>query len=232
MTPTKHIGTLRAELTPLPARIAALPIFRGYPVPWFVAYPEATANDPYQGEPDFRTADARKWLRAVKESLCWVCGQRLGSRLSFVLGPMCGITRTTSEPPNHHECAVWSVINCPFLSRPQAVYRHDNMPEGAVGPAGEAIDRNPGVSLVWTARDFRVFGDGKGGRLITVGDPERVECFAMGRAATRAEINHSVETGLPFLLAQVEREKESERPAALEELMKRKLCFEALLPAV
>src|SRR5437763_12378791 len=86
--------TLRAELTKLPDRIAALPVFRGYPVPWFVAYP----NGP-EGEPEFRTFDPKKWIAAVQEKRCWVCGQQLGAYLAFVLGPMCGITRTTSEPP-------------------------------------------------------------------------------------------------------------------------------------
>jgi len=74
---------LRGELSPLPERIKALLVFRGYPVPWFVAYP----NGP-EGEPEFRGYDTKKWIAAVQQKLCWVCGQQLGGNLGFVLGPM------------------------------------------------------------------------------------------------------------------------------------------------
>ena len=55
--PNISTNMLRPELTPMPARIAELPVYRGYPVPWFVAYPEATKEEPYKGEPEFRIAD-------------------------------------------------------------------------------------------------------------------------------------------------------------------------------
>src|SRR5690242_2247182 len=110
---------LRPELEqPLPDRIARLPLDeRGYPVPWFV--------DWVDGKPEFRAMDPAKWKRAVKERLCWVCGDRLGVLLVFPIGPMCGINRTTAEPPSHRDCALWSVRNCPFLSRPHMVRRED-----------------------------------------------------------------------------------------------------------
>jgi hypothetical protein len=43
---------------------------RGFPVPWFVAW--------FDGKPEFRAMDGLKWIRAVREHLCWVCGGRLG----------------------------------------------------------------------------------------------------------------------------------------------------------
>lgn len=39
--------------------------------------------------PEFRAADGDKWQLAIRNNLCWVCGQRLGSYLAFVIGPMC-----------------------------------------------------------------------------------------------------------------------------------------------
>src|SRR5580692_7475343 len=104
--------TTKVDMSTLPRRMTALPIDeRGYPVPWFV--------DWIDGKPEFRAMDPRKFVRAIKEKLCWVCGQRLGVNVCFVAGPMCGINRTSSEPPSHRECAVWSAQNCPFLNNPR-----------------------------------------------------------------------------------------------------------------
>jgi hypothetical protein len=204
--------TIRPELTAMPIRIAALPRFRGYPVPWFVAYP----NGP-EGDPEFRVADGAKWMRAVKERICWVCGRHLGSWLAFVLGPMCGITRTTSEPACHRECAEWSMRNCPFLTRPQAVRRTVNLPAGTVDPPGHPLDRNPGVTLLWMTRDYTLFhaADDEFRLLIRVGDPVEVRCLMEGRRATRKEVDESIAGGLPKLMALAE-EEGAEAVAELE----------------
>ncbi len=186
----------RPELTAMPARIQALPVFRGYPVPWFVAWP----NGP-EGEPEFRTADGRKWHMAIREKLCWVCGRRLGVYHAFVLGPMCGITRRTSEPPCHRECAVWSAMNCPFLTRPRMVRREGNLPEGSIDAPGMPLDRNPGVALIWLTRNYKLDPIGEGRYLIIVGTPVEIEAYAEGRWATKEEVDASIESGLPHLRA-------------------------------
>jgi len=181
------------DLATMPDRMRALPIAsNGYPVPWFVA---KLPN----GEFEFRAIGPGKFELALKAHLCWVCGQRLGSHLAFVLGPMCTISRTTSEPPCHRECATWSARNCPFLTRPRMHRREDNLPEGIVQPAGVALDRNPGVAAVWVTHDFEIFPDPNRRPLIHVGDPEDVEWWAQGKPATRAQVEESVRTGLPFL---------------------------------
>jgi len=189
MTPTE---TLRPELTKLPERIQALPVYRGYPVPWFVT----SVNE----EPEFRLADREKWRRAVQQKLCWVCGQQLGSFLAFVLGPMCGITRTTSEPACHRECAEWSILNCPFLTRPHMVRREDNLPEEAAEAPGCPLLRNPGVTLLWITHSFSLFRAPDRRFLIQVGDPCQVVCYTEGRKATREEVDESVAGGLPKLI--------------------------------
>lgn len=216
MTP-KTATELRPELTPPPERIQRLPVHRGYPVPWFASF--------MNGEPDFRVADGIKWAIAVKTFRCWVCGQKLGANLAFVLGPMCGITRSTIEPACHRSCAEWSIINCPFLTRPHMTRRENDLPEGVDIP-GMPIMRNPGVSLLWMTRSFEVFQDHKGHGMISVGDPAEVEFYFEGRRATRAEIDQSVAGGLPNL-EHLAKQDGAEAEARLAEQIK---AFEALLP--
>jgi hypothetical protein len=202
--------------------MATLPVDeRGYPVPFFVAW--------IDDKPDFRVMDPEKWQRAVKDRLCWVCGKRLGSYMVFVLGPMCGITRTSAEPPCHLECARWSAINCPFLARPHMVRReHEQLlAQGAV-ISGESIERNPGVSALWICHDYKLFRPNGGGMLIEVGDPEEVQWFAEGRIARREEVIESIRTGLPALEAEAEKEKAK---GAVEDLRRRVRAFQRWVPA-
>jgi hypothetical protein len=217
---------LRRELTELPDRIARLPVdHRGYPVPWFVAL--------VNGEPEFRAMDPKKWQIAVKTRRCWVCGDPLGAYLWFVLGPMCGINRTTAEPPCHHNCAEWSAVNCPFLSRPHMVRREDELINSSLtaNVAGEALTRNPGVTLLWGTKSFSLFDDGKGRPLIHIGDPIHIRWYAEGRPATRAEVVNSIQTGLPKLMematAQDKHENDNRAMTALKAIV---ADFRPLLP--
>lgn len=209
---------LKPGLEPLTPRIAALPISEGgYPVPWFV--------DWIDGKPEFRAMDPKKWILAVVGKLCWVCGQQLGSHKTFVAGPMCGINRTSAEPPSHHDCAVWSVRNCPFLSNPKMVRNEKGMEDG-VNPAGIMIKRNPGVSMLWTTKKYKVYGDGSGGKLIRLGPPERVEWFARKEPATWVEVMDSIESGIP----QLQKMAQDEGPWAVDQLFKARLALEQYLP--
>ena len=190
---------LRKELPPLPARMRRLRVDkRGYPVPWFVAWVD--------GEPDFRVIRPRGLVDAVKRRICWVCGQPMGRYLSFVLGPMCTITRTTSEPPNHHECAVFAAKACPFLARPYMKRSVGELPDAVSPAAGLHLDRNPGAMAVWTCREFHPFIPfaGHEGILFKVKEPTEVLWFAEGREATRAEVQKSIDGGYPFLLRMAE----------------------------
>jgi hypothetical protein len=208
---------VREDLPPLTDRIAALPVDeRGYPIPFFVDY--------VNGKPDFRVADGRKWKLCVKEKLCWVCGQKLGTHLAFTIGPMCAVNRTTSEPPEHLDCAMWSVKGCPFLSKPQMKRREDEFTDSLVS-AGNAIKRNPGATCIWVTKTFLLFGDGKGGALIRIGDPVAVTWWKLGREATRAEVDESIRTGFPLL-----QEEAAKQPGGLDALNQQLAATQPLLP--
>jgi hypothetical protein len=204
-----------------PARIQKLKRDpREYPIPWFVQWVD--------GHADFRLMDPVKWLRAVQESRCWVCGEYLGGLKSFVIGPMCGITRTTSEPPCHTECATWSAIWCPFLSNPEFTRRESQITRENQGNiAGCPILRNPGVAVVWTTKTFKIFKDPQGKPLIEVGEPEGIDCYTRGRRATYEELMASVDSGYPTLFKMAEQEG----PHAIEALltMRHKFAREAQL---
>jgi hypothetical protein len=198
---------------------------RGFPIPWFVAVV------PQTGERDFRIADSDKRVAAVKKKLCWVCGGELGVHKAFVIGPMCAISRTTSEPPCHLECAHFSAIACPFLTRPRMRRNDDGLEEiGAQSAPGDAIARNPGVALVWVTKSFKRFYANPvdpSSWLITVGEPTDVFWYAQGRTATRAEVEESIRTGLPLLEAAAAKDG----AAAIAMLMKQRQDVEQLLPA-
>lgn len=188
----------RPGLPPVPRRLLHLPVVRGYPVPYFVAkQPDGTY--------DFRVADFHKRAIAIKEARCWICGQPLGAYKAFTIGPMCAVNRTSAEPPAHSECAHWAAIACPFLNQQQSRRREGDLPEVDL-PPGEMLTRQPGVTLVWTTKAYRLFDDGRGGWLIRIGEPTATAWYAHGRAATRDEVLASIESGTPILRGMAEEE--------------------------
>ncbi len=72
------------------------------------------------------------------------------------------------------------------------------MPEETAEAPGIALMCNPGVTAVWTTRDFEIERSNDG-YLCFIGEPEHVRWYAEGRTATRAEILASIDSGLPAL---------------------------------
>jgi hypothetical protein len=215
----------------IPARIDRLPRdHRGFPVPWFVQFfKDGKASDFGVGEPDFRVADQRKLAKAIKHSLCWICGDPLGRHRVFVIGPMCAINRTISEPPSHRECAEFSAKACPFLSRPRMRRNEKDLPDNRVEPGGIALDRNPGAVCLWETKDYRTFRAtmGNDGILFFLGEPTRVDWWANGRTATRDEVLASIDSGFPAL-ENLARQEGPEALVALDQYRERVM---PLLPA-
>lgn len=183
----------------VPPRMAKLPTdHRGFPVPRFATW--------HAGEPDFRVADTLFMVEAVNRGLCWVCGEALGVYRCYVIGPMCAVNRTTSEPPCHRDCAIYSVQRCPFLSRPRMRRNAKDMPEHGP-PAGLGLGRNPGMAVVWIekrkAQPYRVEADATrnitAGYLFQLGDPVEVQWWAYGKPATREEAIEALDRGAPAI---------------------------------
>lgn len=232
MTARTQTTMLRPGMPPMPPRMGRLPVdARGFPVPFFVPWVGENGErmPEGQGTPRFQNFDPLKFVACVERKLCWVCGHPLGVHIVFVLGPMCGINRSTSEPPCHRDCAEFSARACPFLTRPK-MGRIDSE-ETAANSAGIAITRNPGVTLLWSTRNYRAFrapGDraGNEGIMFRVGDPEWVAWYREGRTATIDEVRESIDRGMPALLAMAE----AQGPAATAALTKMWDAFLPLLP--
>jgi hypothetical protein len=176
----------------VPFRMLSRPLDskRGNPVPWFV--PEV------DGEYDYRFMDGAKVIEALNFDKCWICGQKLGRNRTFIIGPMCVITRTTLEPPSHTDCAEWAVQVCPFLSNGERARREDEK-TAAAPQVGQMIKRNPGVTCLWTTSTCKVFNARDGGMLLEVGEPFDMDWWKEGRAATAEEVIESIHTGLPAI---------------------------------
>ena len=212
------MNALREGLPPLPPKMRDLPVDeRGFPVPFFVAW--------IDGKPDHRIADPDKMAVCIEQNKCWICGRHLSAFKAFCIGPMCAITGTISEPPSHTECATYAATACPFLTRPHAKRREAGMPDNVRDAAGNPIKRNPGAVCVWVTKRHRPFRVGNG-LLFDIGPPESTQWFAEGRPATRAEVDESITTGLPLLVA------EAQKGGEMAELNRRIAMVTAMLDNV
>jgi hypothetical protein len=180
---------------PMPPRIRSLKVSpKGFPTPWFVAT--------IDGEADFRVIRPGAIKQAYEKRKCWVCGGDLGRYYALVLGPMCVVNRTISEPASHRHCALYSAVACPFLSNPRMRRHEAGMPENRISAPGHALERNPGVAAVWITRSYRPFALPKaqgGGTLFTFDDPDEVLWFCEGQPATFDQVKAALDSGLPTL---------------------------------
>src|SRR5882757_4923781 len=197
--------------TEIPERMRKLPRdHRGFVVPYFVAWLDEGGErvEPGTGTPDFRVIDPVAFKRCLNSRRCWLCGEPMGVRSAFVIGPMCAVSRVTSEPGCHLWCARYATQVCPFLSKPRMRRNEKALPDSRVEPAGQHLERNPGCMAIWTTRTYKLFRPDKGtdGILFQIGEPEHVEWWREGRPATRREVDEAIESGMPFLANEAKRE--------------------------
>jgi hypothetical protein len=192
---------IKSDISDLPARMLRLPVdARGYPVPYFVSWLDGSGvpTKRGQGTPDFRVVNPETIVQCHTDGRCWVCGQPMGSYKAFVIGPMNVLSRTSSEPPSHGDCADFSARACPFLIHPREKRRDNRMPDVWHKPPGEVIPCNPRLAIVWTVKRYQLVQ--VNGRIVfDIGTPEHVKWYTEGRLATRAEVLASIGSGLPTL---------------------------------
>jgi hypothetical protein len=146
---------------------------------------------------------------------------------------MCVVTQTSAEPPSHLSCGEYAAVACPFLAQPNMRRNEKDLPEGHQPPAGVAVMRNPGVTAVLITDEWTPFSDGSGGILIRMGEPLSVEWFAHRRPATFPEVAQSIQTGMPLLLDQCDKEITPElRQEARRELYQRVVATAANMPPI
>jgi hypothetical protein len=139
----------KLDLTNAPPQIKALPIdSRGYPIPFFVAYPD--------GNPDHRIADGRKNVECARRRLCYVCGQpHQAGQYAFINGPVAFSNRYSSEPPNHLACALFALRFCPHLNNEKSQRRDAGKPVEARERLGMIDEKCPIVGL-WVSQGYKI----------------------------------------------------------------------------
>lgn len=166
----------------MPDRIARLERDpRGYPIPWF-------AHRPADGTIDFRVMDPGRFVLAVKEHRCWVCGDRLGKFIAFVGGPLSAAQRIYSDPPSHVECAAFSAKVCPFLTIPTAQRREANKPAHVEMP-GQQVIENHEVTGIPITIGYSMLPQG----VLTAKEPREIRWYHGGRPAKRSEVQHAIQ---------------------------------------
>ncbi len=220
---------VKSDIPDLPPRMRRLDVdARGYPIPYFVAWLDASGVPTKRGEgtPDFRLVNPGTVAKCHIDGLCWVCGEALGSHKAFVIGPINALSRLCSEPPSHLDCADFSARACPFLIHPREKRRDNRMPELWHKPPGETIECSTRLAVVWTVKRYRLV-QVNGRSVFDIGTPEHVRWYTEGRLATRTEVLASIDSGLPALY-------ESAKPrgqVGADEVRRRYEACTPLLPA-
>jgi hypothetical protein len=80
-----------------------------------------------------------------------------------------------------------------------------DLPGHLVDAPGNAIEHNPGATLIWVTKNFKPIR-APGGVLFEIGEPLEMYWYKEGRTATRAEVIASIDKGLPFLREEAAKE--------------------------
>lgn len=202
----------------LPDFLKHLPLdAQGRPIPWFILCKD--------GVPDFKLSDARKLRECCTKPICWICGRvRPADELAFVFTPLSSITRTSSEPPSHKQCAEFACKYCPFICDPSFREVDSEIKQGTI------TKRGPSVALIYVTDAMQPVPV-PGGIMFGIGEAKELICYSQGRLSTPEEIRASFEDGWPaFKQSIYDRGGNVQQVATLmkaKDAMMRKLGLEA-----
>jgi hypothetical protein len=164
---TATTPTTRSEV---PAFLAHLPRHGRLPIPFFTSIG-------LDGKPNFRAHDQAKHNRAIAHRLCGVCGKGLGYWLTFAAGPTEVATRAfTYMPAMHRECALASLVMCPFLAY-ETRDRTRDVPM-ALRVLPEEPPPKPGRFALVTAREYKTHEGAPGWLYVRWQPPKKIEWWA------------------------------------------------------
>lgn len=128
---------------------------RGYPIPFTVKFGP-------DGLPDFRVVDENRWLEAVTERRCGICGGRLHGHVAFVGGPRSMRHSLFYDAAMHPGCARYAVQVCPFIAAPKFAYSRaePNMPGVSIVTLETATTTRPDYFGLGITRGFTVVQNG------------------------------------------------------------------------
>lgn len=101
---------------PIPSRMAHLPVWKGFPVPFTVFFDS-------NGAPDFAVSDEAKRINCIRSFKCGICGETLLQTIVFIGGPASVKSGMFFDPGMHEECARYASQVCPFIVYKDATYK-------------------------------------------------------------------------------------------------------------
>jgi hypothetical protein len=105
---TAAIASPVTSAAEIPARIQRCPVHHGWPIPF------TAVNEP--GQVDIIGTSISRWLDAVQDRLCGLCGEGVEGDIWFIGGAICVNFRLFPDVGMHQECAAWAFDLCPWLA--------------------------------------------------------------------------------------------------------------------
>lgn len=92
----------------VPHSLRKKPLYGGMVIPY-------AADRDKEGRPMFAVVSEKRRLEIAAKRLCGICGKKLPYPLFFIGGPRSIATEMFIDPPMHYDCAVYSLVTCPYL---------------------------------------------------------------------------------------------------------------------
>jgi hypothetical protein len=177
----------------IPRTLKGRPTYNNYIVPYFVSWYHKgkKVNEDVPGAiPAFPIIDMSRASLCRRQNLCWVCGNKMGSFKTFVIGPVAALARQSAEPASHRDCALYAAQVCPFMVKGYDMLseRHATLlkQRDSTSVHPDITGTNPHLAVLWTTKSFTAFPIDvpRGIYIYDLGEAVGVRFFHHGREAT------------------------------------------------